>query len=142
VWALPYVRRIMDALQSTGVPRILYTLNAAHLTDSLIEAGADVLSIDWRVPMDQAFDRLSPHAAVQGNLDPTRLLGNGHRVEQEVTRILDMVNGRPGHIMNLGHGVLPSTPVENVEALVRAVRDHRGPASRRSDKEADHVGVV
>ena len=147
VWALPYVRRIMDALQPTGVPRILYTLNGAHLADSLIETGADVLSIDWRVPMDQAFDRLSPHAAIQGNLDPTRLLGNRDRVAGEVTTILDRVNGRPGHIMNLGHGVLPSTPVENVAAFVRAVRDHRGvlesnAGSQHSDEESSHVGVA
>lgn len=147
VWALPYVRRIMDALRSTGVPRILFTLYGAHLTDSLIETGADVLSIDWHVPMDRAFDRLSPHVAIQGNLDPTRLLGGCNRATQEVTKILDMVNGRPGHIMNLGHGVLPSTPVENVEALVCAVHAHRraldsSTGSQRSDEESCHVGIV
>lgn len=147
VWILPYVQRIMETLRSTGVPRILFTLNGAHLADSLIETGADVLSIDWRIPMDRAFDRLTPHAAVQGNLDPTRVLGSCDRVTQEVTKILDMVNGRPGHIMNLGHGVLPSTPVENVEAFVRAVHDHRGAQDsrtgpQRSGEEPCHAGVV
>lgn len=122
-WALPYVQRIMRAVGDLGVPRILFTLNAAHLYETEIEAGSDVLGIDWRTEMHRAFEAYGDRRALQGNLDPTVLLGPRELVIEETRRILDGVGGRRGHIMNLGHGVLPGTPLENVEAFVQTVRE-------------------
>ena len=129
IWALPYVRRILDGLADVGVPRILFTLNAAHLFDALAEVNAEVLGIDWRTPMGQAFDLLGDRCALQGNLDPTVLLGTPQQVIAETRRVLEDVGGRRGHIMNLGHGVLPPTPIANVEAFVQAVREFDGAKS-------------
>ena len=91
--------------------------------DLMCETGADVVGVDWRLGLARARDLLGPEVAVQGNLDPACLLGSQATVTQEVRRILDENDGRPGHIFNLGHGVLPETPIENVEALVTAVRE-------------------
>lgn len=124
-WAFPYVQDILRRLAPTGVPRILFTLNAAHLYDALAEVEAEVLGIDWRTPMGQAFDRLGHRFALQGNLDPSCLLGTPERVAAETRKVLAGVASRRGHIMNLGHGVLPQTPVANVEAFVRAARDFK-----------------
>jgi len=129
VWALPYVQRILSALAGAGVPRILFTLNAAHLCGALAEVDAEVLGIDWRTPMRQAFDRLGDRFALQGNLDPTVLLGTPRQVIAETGNVLSGVGGRRGHIMNLGHGILPATPIANVEAFVQAVREFEGEES-------------
>ncbi|MCP4593350.1 MAG: uroporphyrinogen decarboxylase [bacterium] len=126
VWALPYVQRAMRVVADAQVPRILFTLNAAHLYSALAEVEAEALGIDWRTPMGQAFDLLGDRFALQGNLDPTVLLGTPDQVSAEVRRVLSGVGGRRGHIMNLGHGVLPPTPIANVETLVRAVADFKG----------------
>ncbi len=125
VWAFPYVQRILSRLAEAQVPRILFTLNAAHLYGALAEAEAEVLGIDWRTPMGQAFDLLGDRFALQGNLDPTVLLGTPEQVIAETRQVLNGVAGRPGHIMNLGHGVLPPTPIANVEAFVRTVREFK-----------------
>lgn len=126
VWALPYAQRVLAELAQERVPRILFTLNAAHLYGALAEADAEVLGIDWRTPMGQAFDLLGDRFALQGNLDPTVLLGQPEQVVTETHKVLAGVGSRVGHIMNLGHGVLPSTPIANVEAFVQAVRDFTG----------------
>jgi uroporphyrinogen decarboxylase len=95
--------------------------------DELREAGGDVIGVDWRVPIDEAWEQIGFDRAVQGNLDPTLLLGPPRRMLDQAEDILTRAGGRPGHIFNLGHGILPSTPVENVQMLAQYV--HR--ASRQ-----------
>jgi uroporphyrinogen decarboxylase len=97
------------------------------MLEDLRDAGGDVIGVDWRVPIDEAWDQIGFDHGVQGNLDPTLLLGPTRRMLDQAEDILGRVGGRPGHIFNLGHGILPSTPVEHVQMLAQYV--HR--ASRR-----------
>ena len=94
----------------------------AYATAKLADLGADVIGVDWRINLEDARRTLGESIAVQGNLDPAVLLGDKAFVEREAARIVMNNRGRPGHIFNLGHGILPDTPIENVEALVEAVR--------------------
>jgi uroporphyrinogen decarboxylase len=87
----------------------------------LREAGGDIIGADWRTPLDEAWDRIGTDRGIQGNLDPTLLLGPLDRVFAATDDVLDRADGRPGHIFNLGHGILPSTPLEHVQALARYV---------------------
>jgi uroporphyrinogen decarboxylase len=84
-------------------------------------AGGDIIGIDWRMDLDEAWKRLGYDVGIQGNLDPAALFGPPEQIEKRVSAILHAAGGRPGHIFNLGHGVLPQTPVENVIAMVEAV---------------------
>ena len=95
------------------------------------EAGGDVIGLDWRVDLGPAWERLGPGVGVQGNLDPTLLFAPIPEIELQTRRILDEAAGRPGHIFNLGHGILPHTPVDHVLALVAMVHAHRKPAAGR-----------
>jgi uroporphyrinogen decarboxylase len=95
----------------------------AGLLESLAEAGGDVIGLDWRVNLDEAWAQVGPDVAVQGNLDPTVLLARPAYIRQRVKDILDRAGGRPGHIFNLGHGVLPDTPPDHVRALVDLVHE-------------------
>lgn len=123
-FALPYVRAIVDGIRPLGAP-IIYFVNASpHLIELAASAGADVLGICWRTPLDEAAARVGPHVALQGNLDPHVLFADPAVIRHETTALLDRVAGRPGHIMNLGHGILPDTPIASVEALISAVHDH------------------
>jgi uroporphyrinogen decarboxylase len=106
---LPASRRIFAGLADLGVPRIHFGVGTGELLDLLAEAGADVVGVDWRVPLDRARDRLGPDVAVQGNLDPAVCLAPWPVVEAAVGDVLDRNRGRPGHVFNLGHGVLPQT---------------------------------
>ena len=87
------------------------------------EAGGDVIGLDWRVPLDDGWQRLGNDVAVMGNLDPVTLFANQNTLRTQTRRILDQAAGRVGHVFNLGHGILPETPVENVIALVRMVHE-------------------
>jgi uroporphyrinogen decarboxylase len=87
------------------------------------EAGGDVIGLDWRVRLDEEWQRLGPDVAVMGNLDPVTLFANQKTLRTQARRILDQAGGRAGHIFNLGHGILPETPVENVIALVEMVHE-------------------
>jgi uroporphyrinogen decarboxylase len=87
------------------------------------QAGGDVIGVDWRIDLGEAWARLGYDVAIQGNLDPVILLGSPELVEREVKKILERAAGRPGHIFNLGHGILPNTPVDNVARLVDAVHE-------------------
>jgi uroporphyrinogen decarboxylase len=118
-FALPHTRRIFEAV-GTRVPTIHFGTGTATILEELQEAGGDVIGVDWRIPIDTAWDRLG-ESAVQGNLDPTLLLGPTSRMFRQVDDILARVNRRPGHIFNLGHGILPSTPVEHVQMLAQYV---------------------
>ena len=121
-FVLPHSKKIFDALVATGVPRIHFGTGTATLLELMKEAGGDVIGIDWRVPLDQAWARLG-EVALQGNLDPAIMLTSPAVVEREARAVLAQARGRRGHIFNLGHGVLPSTPVENVERLVEVVHN-------------------
>jgi len=125
-FALPHTRRIFEAV-GTRVPTIHFGTGTATILDSLRDAGGDVIGVDWRMPLDAAWDLIGDGHAVQGNLDPTLLLGPPTRMFRQTDDILARVNGRPGHIFNLGHGILPSTPVEHVQMLAQYVHS----ASRR-----------
>ena len=125
-FALPHTQRIFKAIEGR-VPTIHFGTGTATTLDLLREAGGDVIGADWRIPIDEAWDRIGFDRGVQGNLDPTLLLGPMGRMFAQAEDILERVNGRPGHIFNLGHGLLPSTPVEHVQRLAQFVHS----ASRR-----------
>jgi uroporphyrinogen decarboxylase len=122
-FALPYTRRIFQTV-GNRVPRILYINGCANILESMADSGADVLSIDWRIPIGEARSRVGERVALQGNLDPTLLLGPPDSLVSETRSILESA-GPVGHIMNLGHGILPSTPVENARAFIEAARSFR-----------------
>jgi uroporphyrinogen decarboxylase len=125
-FALPHTQRIFQAIEGR-VPTIHFGTGTATTLDLLREAGGDVIGADWRIPIDIAWERIGFDRAIQGNLDPTLLLGPMQRMFAQAEDILERVNGRPGHIFNLGHGLLPSTPVEHVQRLAQYVHS----ASRR-----------
>jgi uroporphyrinogen decarboxylase len=121
-YVLPHSKRVIDAI-SPGVPVIHFgTMTGALLTD-MREAGGSVIGLDWRVDLDEAWNRLGDGVAVQGNLDPVLLFATHAEVRAGVREILQRAGGRPGHIFNLGHGVLPETPVDNVLALIDEVHE-------------------
>ncbi len=119
---LPHSRALIRSL-TPGVPVIHFGTGTAGLLPLMRDAGGDVLGLDWRVDLDEAWARLGPGVAVQGNLDPAILLSRPEHFRPRVRRILDQAGGRPGHIFNLGHGVLPQTPVDHVIALVDMVHE-------------------
>jgi uroporphyrinogen decarboxylase len=122
-FALPHVSALFTRLRPLGVPLIHFGVGTAHLLPVLREAGGDVIGVDWRTPLDQAARRLDGGVALQGNLDPTALLGPRDRLLARVDAVLAAASGLAGHVFNLGHGVLPPTPVENVRAVVERVHE-------------------
>ncbi len=106
-----------------GVPVIHFGTGTATLLQSMKDCGGDVIGLDWRVELDQGWAELGDQVAVQGNLDPAVLLADTEQIRLQTERILRQAKGRPGHIFNLGHGILPSTPVANVKYLVELVRE-------------------
>jgi uroporphyrinogen decarboxylase len=120
-YALPHSRRIFDALKGTGVPTIHFGVGTTAILPDMAQAGSDVLGVDWRLPLNEAWDAIGRDHAIQGNLDPTRLLGPRDALLEAADRVIDQAAGRPGHIFNLGHGVLPPTPLEQVQALAAHV---------------------
>jgi uroporphyrinogen decarboxylase len=119
-FALPHTRRIFEAI-GRRVPTIHFGTGTATILEDLREAGGDVIGVDWRIPIDTAWERIGPDRAVQGNLDPTLLLGPTQRLFQQTDDVLARVGGRAGHVFNLGHGILPTTPVEHVQMLAQYV---------------------
>jgi uroporphyrinogen decarboxylase len=122
-FALPYTRRIFEAIGSR-VPRILYLNGCATILESMATSGADVISLDWRISMAEARRRVGQRVALQGNLDPCLLLGPQDRIAAKATEIV-VEAGPVGHILNLGHGILPPTPVENARAFVEFAKSYR-----------------
>jgi len=120
-FALPGVRVLLDAVRDRGVPAIYFVNGAPHLLSSAVSAAPDVLGVCWRQPLEHVAAIAGPSIALQGNLDPHVLFAEPAVVRARATDILRRVNGRPGHIMNLGHGILPDTPIASVEALIEAV---------------------
>ena len=118
---LPHVRTIFDGLRPLGVPVIHFGTGTGHLLGAQREAGGDVIGVDWRTPLDEGWARAGEGVAVQGNLDPTLLFAPRELLLARVEDVLKRAGGRPGHVFNLGHGILPGTPVENVRAVVEHV---------------------
>jgi uroporphyrinogen decarboxylase len=116
-------KRLVRAVQQMGVPVIYFGVETAGLLETMAATGADVIGVDWRQPLDEAWRTVGPGHAVQGNLDPITLFAPLEILEQRVREILRAAQSRPGHIFNLGHGIVPGTPVENVQAVVRTVRE-------------------
>lgn len=138
-FALPFVRSIIDGIRPFGAP-VIYFVNAApHLLTPAATAGADVLGICWRTPLDVAADLVGPQVGLQGNLDPHVLFAEPSVVREQATAVLDRVAGRPGHIMNLGHGILPGTPIAGVEALIAAVHGRANSTIARGAADAPLV---
>jgi len=122
-FVLPYSRRVLEAAASSGVPMIHFGTMSASLLELMKQAGGTVIGLDWRVPLDVGWSTLGEEIAIQGNLDPVALLAPRPELERRVKEVLDRAGGRPGHIFNLGHGILQQTPVENVRAVVDLVHE-------------------
>ena len=122
-FVLPHSRAVFDAVADTGVPRIHFGVGTGELLVQLRRAGADVVGVDWRVPLDEARRRVGPTAALQGNLDPALCLAPWPVVADAARDVLARNGGHPGHVFNLGHGVLPETDPEILEQLVALVHD-------------------
>jgi len=119
-FVLPYSQQVFQELPPE-VPCIHFATGASGILEVMQEAGGDVIGIDWRIDLGEAWERLGYKVGIQGNLDPVALFGPQERIERAVGEILDKAGGRPGHIFNLGHGVLPKTPEANVITMVEAV---------------------
>ncbi len=126
-WVLPYTLRAIAPVREMGVPVIQFSTGTAGIVlgapDLLRETGATVTGVDWRVDLHRAWEALGYDMAIQGNLDPVVLFAGLDQIERQAAHILSAAAGRPGHIFNLGHGILPDTPIENVRALVEFVHE-------------------
>ncbi len=122
-FVLPTMRDIFEGLADLHVPRIHFGVGTGELLPLMRDAGADVVGIDWRVPLHEAWERIGYDVGVQGNLDPAVCLADWEAVETKALAVLRRAAGRSGHVFNLGHGVLPETPVENLQRLVDLVHD-------------------
>ena len=121
-----YVKQHTSRLMASiggRVPVIYFGTGNSHLVDAMFETGPDFLALDWRTPLGSTWDDLGM-PAVQGNMDPTALCADRKTVAAHAQRVLDEAGGRPGHIFNLGHGILPQTPVDNVKFLIDYVHEH------------------
>jgi uroporphyrinogen decarboxylase len=124
---------LISALKKTGVPIIYFGTDSTTLLPSMNETEADVIGLDWRIPLDAGWKMMNYRPAVQGNLDPVLLFAEWDELKQRAQTILDLAGNRPGHIFNLGHGILPQTPVENVKKLVKFVQEY---SAQRRDAAA------
>lgn len=122
-YVLPHSRTVIQAI-APGTPVIHFGTMTGSLLTGMRDAGGDVIGLDWRVNLDEAWSELGDGVAVQGNLDPVLLFAGAGDVRTGVREVLRRAGGRPGHIFNLGHGILPETPVDNVLALVDAVHEY------------------
>jgi uroporphyrinogen decarboxylase len=124
-YAFEASKRLVQAVQAMGVPVIYFGVETAGLLAQMAATGADVIGLDWRQPLDEGWRAVGDVHAVQGNLDPITLFAPPDVLEQRVKEILRAAGGRAGHIFNLGHGIVPGTPVKNVQAVVKIVREFR-----------------
>lgn len=125
-FVLPYSKKLIDTI-SGKVPVIHFGTGTTAILDLVASAGGDVVGVDWRLALDKAWQVIGKEKAIQGNLDPTVLLGNRHEVRTQALRVLTEAGGRPGHIFNLGHGVLPPTDPETAKYLVSIVHEFEVP---------------
>ncbi len=128
----PYSRALIERLRAAGVPVIHFGTGVSGFIRELHAAGGDVIGVDWRMNIDAAWLELGYRPAIQGNLDPAALFASLPELKQKVNNLLRRTGTRPGHIVNLGHGLLPETPVENVKAVVQMVREFRHQEANRA----------
>ena len=121
VFGAPYIRRIVEELGPSGVPRILFGTGTGHLLELMVETGVEVLGVDWRADLGEVRQRVGPGVALQGNLDPGYLFLEPEQLRQRIQQVLRQTAGAPGHIFNLGHGVLPNHREQRVRQLVQDV---------------------
>ena len=122
-YVLPITQSMVRQVQAQGVPVIYFGVDTATLIPSMRETGADVIGLDWRIPLNVGRQAVGEHCAVQGNLDPIALFAPEATLRARVEEVLRQAGGSPGHIFNVGHGIVPTTPVENVQNVVRWVRE-------------------
>lgn len=122
-FVLPYSQRILKALELTGVPVIHFGTGTATLLEAMKEAGGTVIGLDWRTPLDKGWDTLGDDIAVQGNLDPLTLFAPRDVLKSKIEQVLQAAAGRPGHIFNLGHGILKETDPDKVRLAVELVHE-------------------
>jgi uroporphyrinogen decarboxylase len=139
-YVLPHATDLVKRLQNSGpkktsVPVIYFGTDSSTLLPSMQETGAEVIGLDWRIPLDAGWQSLGFKGAVQGNLDPVLLFADGKELKARAGDILRRAGGRPGHIFNLGHGILPETPVANVKALCDFIREHSAEFKAKPQKE-------
>jgi len=125
LYVLEHVRRMVEQLRRSGAPIIYFGTDSTTLLPAMRSSGADVIGLDWRIPLNEGWNRLEYECAVQGNLDPVLLFADWKELRSRAADILDRADGRPGHIFNLGHGILPETPVDNVKNLARFVQEYQ-----------------
>ncbi len=123
-YALPYSKAIFDAVKGRGVPTIHFGTESGGLLAAMKEAGGDVIGLDWRIDLAQGWEKVGFDRGIQGNLDPIVLFAPRSEKEKRVRAVIAKAAGRPGHIFNLGHGILPDTPVESVKAVVEMVHEY------------------
>ncbi len=123
-FSLQYMNKIIAKLNRQNTPVILFTKNGGAWLEHMLNSGADALGLDWTVNIQKARERVGRKVALQGNLDPLVLFGSPEKVQTEVKRILSDFGEHPGHVFNLGHGILPQTPIENVEAMLEVVASY------------------
>ncbi|MFH1737004.1 MAG: uroporphyrinogen decarboxylase [Actinomycetota bacterium] len=120
-YVFPYSQRVLDSVSGLGAPVIHFANGAGTYLDKIAAAGGDVIGIDWHIRLDEAWTAIGKDKAIQGNLDPVALLAGPAEIEKRVRDVLEQAGSRPGHIFNLGHGILPQTPVENAKHFVDCV---------------------
>ncbi len=123
-FALPYQQRIVQSIQSKGTPVVLYVNGSSPFLHEMKESGAQILSVDWRIGLEEVSQIIGNDTVLQGNLDPTALYAPPLTVQNLVQNLLDSFDRTTGHIVNLGHGILPETPVESVQALIETVKSY------------------
>jgi uroporphyrinogen decarboxylase len=124
-YVLPYSKYVFDSLKEYSVPTIHFGTGTAGFLNLMRRAGGSVQSVDWRIPLDQAWEAVGTDVAIQGNLDPAAMMGDVEELKLKVHTVLQKAGGRSGHIFNLGHGFFPQTPVPNVEAVINWVHGYK-----------------
>jgi uroporphyrinogen decarboxylase len=127
-YVMPYSKRAIDIAREAGVPIIHFGTNTNGMLHHIRDAGGDVIGVDWRIRLGAAWEQLGPSVAIQGNLDPVALFAPWDALKARAQQVLEQAAGRPGHIFNLGHGILPQTPVDNVKRLVDFVHEYTSKA--------------
>jgi uroporphyrinogen decarboxylase len=122
-YVMPYSQKVLEAVEATGVPVIHFGTGTATLLELMKQAGGTVIGLDWRVPLDEGWSRLGRDVGIQGNLDPVALFAPEPVLREQIKGVLARAGRRPGHIFNLGHGILQHTPVENVRRAVEMVHE-------------------